>query len=248
MSKIYRQFAENRRVFQAECNIVSFLLKLNHLNADSKILDAACGTGDVIALVKSEGHKNVYAVDGSQSMAALWKNTLNGIQAKQCAWQNLKTVFNEWGTFDLVYFLGHSLPHLSIEALPALFGTLYDGLNKGGVVAFDIRPWVKNNDKSLTQAGRGDRVQRYLHDVNIESESYMLFDEVTYKDSVQFVKYTLLPNSSDGKLVEEVLSYQMYDWEYAHSLLKNAGFTEESLGVFEFPGWPYVVVTAKKSK
>lgn len=246
LSKIFRQLVEERQHFHNQFNTLKIILDYYDFSREAKILDAASGTGDVVIKLSEDGYKNLYAIDGSPFMLSQWPNTICNIKKRENIWENIHNVFDDWGCFNFVYFLGNSLPHLSADKLPYLFNAVYEGLNDGGVFVFDIRSWTHINNGALTQLGREHGVMRLLGNYDIEGNTYWLFEEVKYFENQQNVTYTLMPKSKDQKLISETVAYSMFDWKYAKELLIQKGFQESSIKIMEIPKWPYLVVSAKK--
>lgn len=246
LHQIYRQWLQERKHFQNQYSALKLILKMHDFDKGNKILDAASGTGDVAVKLFEDGYSNLYAVDASPYMLSQWPIGDYSIYKRQNNWENLDAVFCDWGNFDIIYFLGHSLPHMSPEKLPNLFGCIYRGLHDGGVLAFDIRPWTILHDGSLVQQGREEGVQRLLGNFELDRRAYWLFEEVLYVKDVQNVQYHFMPQHPDGHYLSETLQYNMYHWKSAIKLLIESGFSEKNLSILEVPQWPYLVIMAKK--
>jgi len=244
LSKIFRQFAQERGHFESQARVLKLLFDEYSISQNAHILDAACGTGDVATTIYSGGYSGVHAIDGSSHMLSQFPVESPKYPVRQVDWLSLPSVFQEWGLFDFVYFLGHSLPHLSTNNLPLVFRSVFEGLRGGGVLAFDVRSWGAKQDGTITQPGREEGVARYLGEVYADEIEYRLFEEVSYSNSL----YSLSPTSSGGHAMRETLAYHMYHWKDAMALLEDAGFAREDQKIYDFRKceWPYLVITAKK--
>jgi len=246
LHKIYRQWLSERKHFQNQYSALKLILSMRDFKKEIKILDAASGTGDVVLKLFEDGYSNLYAVDASPYMLSQWPAGEYNICKRINNWENLTTVFCDWGYFDVIFFLGHSLPHISPEKLPNLFSCIFGGLNEGGVLAFDIRPWSILHNGRLVQQGREEGVKRLLGEFEVDRSQYWLFEEVFYLKKVQNVQYHFIPQSPDGQYISETLQYNMYHWKDAIKLLSDSGFPEKNVSILEIPQWPYLVITAKK--
>ena len=67
---IYRALADDRGVFADESDVVQGVIQHTGLKRDARILDVACGTGDVIKRLFDAGYEGVSGLDGSAAMIA----------------------------------------------------------------------------------------------------------------------------------------------------------------------------------
>jgi SAM-dependent methyltransferase len=96
------------------------------------ILEAACGTGRLMAILESEGYR-VTGLDLSPEMLALARPRVKGVLVQR---DMRELAFGE--EFDAVLCLGSSFTYMStdVDALKALRG-FYGALKPGGVLVFD---------------------------------------------------------------------------------------------------------------
>ncbi|GEM_PF-5041077 len=247
LSEVFRQIADARKHFEKELYVLLVLFEMFKIGKDSKILDAACGTGDVARLVHDRGYHKVFLSDGAKSMLSMVDKAEKWYEdIAEKRWEEIGDLFPRWGKFDFVYFLGNSVAHSPLSVLEEVFGSVYEGLNGGGVLVFDVRRWKKSSDGGLVDGGREPGIWRLLQKVYYDNEKYLLFDKVSYKGGEQRVEYIFFPESSSCNSFCETLSYHIFSWEDAVDVLEKVGFPSDSIKVLEIQEWPYLVVTARK--
>ncbi len=246
LGRVFREIALLRGHFAKQLRVLRSLAESEGLHRSSRILDAACGTGDVLLGLRSDGFEHIQGCDGSEAMLAQWPSSIDAVPRRMCDWAELDTIFDESGPFDLVFFLGHSLPHLHRRLVPKVMKSVYDGLNVGGLLAFDIRDWVEGNDGSRWQAGRETSIPRLLGDVALDGVRYQLSDRAYYCGHRQFVEYRLVSAARGGKTLTETLTYDMFVPREAVQWLLAAGFAAGRVSVRRFAEWPYLVITARR--
>ncbi len=115
---------------------------LSYVCSPSRILDVGCGTGNMSIALEQAGHL-VSAIDLSPSLLNqfIQKNsTINPIE------MNMLDINQLEGSFDLIFCIGNTLPHLnSLEELSNFLNSCYNKLNDGAtlilqIVNIDYRP------------------------------------------------------------------------------------------------------------
>jgi len=212
---------------------------------DARILDAACGTGDVAVRLKQDGYE-VFGIDGSHHQLSQWPQAGEGIERACYQWESIASYFKSQSNFDTIYILGHSLPHLSLDKLPPFLKHVHNNLHSSGLFVFDVRQWDRTEKGTLFEANREYGVMKHLTTVHIDGTQYRAFETVEYGDSIQYVTYTLLSTTNRGLKLEETLTYHMYHWSDVLDLLVQAGFMRNKIHVLRFPSWPYLLICSQK--
>ena len=251
MSHFYRGILKHRKHFENQSEVVDAIIQETFKSNNLSILDAACGTGDVVEILYNSGYKNISATDGSEEMIKFFsKDLIKKIQVQVCPWINLDDYFLKNNPFDLIYILGHSLPHACIDEIPRIFSYIYKGLKPNGIFLFDVRTWVKGEDQKLIQPGRPANVYRDLGIVTTEDGNYHIEDKVTYNDNIQHAVYRIRkllsenPESNSEEILE--LNYSIFNVHEAISMLELAGFNPDKIQQLKFDNWSYIVIKCTK--
>lgn len=112
-----------------------------------RVLDIACGTGKVAENLNNKG-KQVLGIDLEPEMVNIAKNK-NNIDAKVL---NMLDLSKLSGSFDLVYCIGNSIPHLSgLEEVEDFVSQVKNKINNGYLVLqwINFAPFLKQNDEYL---------------------------------------------------------------------------------------------------
>lgn len=250
-AKFYRSMAAKRGHFARQTKLIIKILNSNDLDQESKILDAACGTGDVLMNLDRAGFTRLYGMDASKAMMRqIEKPLLPGLTLQRARWQDIGLFFRKHGSFQFIYLLGHSLPHLSVKELPSFIEQVHSGLNHGGIFAFDMRKWERGIDGRLRQPGRQPGMWRSLQVLTVNGKVYRLSDSVNYEyhpfddGGIQKVTYKLTEKRNSSRQLLTELHYHIYDQAKATECLRNIGF--KSITVVDTTGWPYLILIAKK--
>ena len=107
-----------REHFEAQVLLLDFISNRKGISKNSRILDAACGTGDVVLEHNKKGFNKVSALDGSEVMLEQFPAKSLPFSVECCNWKSLGKYFDRYGQFDFIYILGNSFPHLEIESIP----------------------------------------------------------------------------------------------------------------------------------
>ena len=245
MASYYRALVNEREHFQSQAAIVKELIKLIN-KPHPRILDAACGSGDVLALLASD-YRHIAGVDGSPDMLsiAITDPRLEGISFSCCRWENLKFFFMRQEQFDLVFFLGNSIAHIEDrKSLKDIVSIVYNGLSSGGILAFDIRNWILDKESGkLIEQGRSISSPRNLGSFkNTEGKAFEITDQCSYSNGRQNIKYNIQGvNFSD----DFTLSYLPFSCDDALDIIKQSGFDNYKTQVY--PNWKYTVIIGFKS-
>jgi SAM-dependent methyltransferase len=251
LAKYYRPLIEDRDHFKNCYETVVHLFNHYSIEKGAKVLDAACGTGDIIEYLIKDGYTNIVGSDGSASMISEIKDFVkNKIKIANVSWQDLNTFFRDNGLFNAVFIMGHSLPHADEEDYLRIFSNIYDGLKEGGTFFFDMRYWIENENNQLVQPNRKENVFRDLGTITLNNNEYSAFDKVTYNKSHQFVTYKFkdLHEKSNDLVQEEALTvqYSIVSFEATIDKVIKAGFKKNKIRAYDFDNWSYKVIACTK--
>jgi len=245
ISRVYRLMLNTKQFFAHEADIIQTIIRQEFSGRPLRILDAACGTGDVMSLLSADAPLNIQGLDGSQSMLsiALADPRLSGVSLSRCRWEQIGTYFKRYGRFDMIYLLGNSISHIqNVQALQALVNDCQAFLNPGGLLVFDIRNW------SLEDGLLREKDRRPYSDDGEFSDgerTYHVSEKVGYDDETvrQVIEYEIV----DGdKIHRPVVSYLMMLPEDALQLLKDSGFEARIHSRPIKYYWSYTVLVGKK--
>lgn len=243
-SSIYRQVAKCRKHFIKQVSLLEHIFDLLGIPPRSKVLDAACGTGDVAGILCRKGLE-IFASDGSADMLAQWKSYDQHVPHVCCDWSNLNKVFPEAGSFDVIYLLGNSVAHAPKEIIQTcLFKQAFERLKEQGLFLFDIRPWKKDSTGKISEAERLAGVERVLQKVELPDGLYWLIDKISYMPDRQIVEYLISKTNQTELTHLSTLKYFIFDWKEASEWLSNAGF--QNIRIIKFPDWDYLVISAQR--
>jgi SAM-dependent methyltransferase len=244
-AKLYPKVAKLRDHFNKQTQTVCNLFELLKISPDSKILDAACGTGDLVNDLYDNNYKHVYAIDGSADMLKHF-DPKNNIPFECCDWLNIESYFKKQGSFDCILILGQSLPCLEIQYLDNLLKKTYDNLNPGGKFIFDIRPWKRDHQNNLIDPVRLPEVKNFLAQVIDNDVEYLVEEQVSYSLPYEHVTYYLTELNNKNNLIKFKMSYHMFDYFQAYNFLEKAGFSRQTMETRCFPSYPYSIISVEK--
>ena len=247
LAPIANQLAESRQYYELQLNLLTSLFEKYGTSRESKILDAATGTGRILRALYDSGYRNLYGIDGSESMLEQMQPHASRARVKRVDWEEIDEAFQGWGAFDFIYFLGHSLPHLEADRLPSLFRSVHSHLVNGGLLVFDMREWEADADGVLKQPGRKENEWRWLIEVAFRGQPFQLYDTVSYSGGRQTVTYRLASGGDSSECHEESLEYCTVAWPDVAGMLRDAGFNGDDLEMISVEPWPYAVVVARKT-
>lgn len=248
-SKFYRELADGVKLHEQEVEVLKELFKRYGVTPSSRILDAACGTGDVALKLYDAGFTKMSASDGSAEMLDKLEGRQRDVMSvDRCEWTRLEELFRNRGRFDVVYITGHALPHLPFAEVPAVLRQIYAGLNPGGLFLFDIRQWELDHRGELREPGRLPNVDKMQGIVHVDGKEYWVENSPSYDKEIQTITYRLtdVHNPRSPALSTQV-SYSIFGHEEVAGHLHEAGFPRSSIEVKRHPKWPYLLVVARRT-
>ena len=251
LAPCYRAMAEERDHFTKQLKLLDMFLSRYGKSRTARILDAACGTGDVVTGLHTMGYSQVAGVDASKDMLAQVQVPQGVEEAplQACRWQELDRYFGSHGSYDVIFILGHSLPHAEKEEIPVIVKNVYNGLNPGGIFIFDIRMWTRVQDGSLVQPGREVGVFKRLGSKFKLGKHWYWVDECCkYEGGRQHITYRFQRINDSELGWELVLSYTPFELEEAVRWLQDAGFRNIKVEVQQPEEWSYIVVIGEKGR
>ena len=249
-SKYYHEMAIKRNHFGNHRQLLLKLFELINVNKKSRILDAACGTGDVGANLFKDGYRNFHLNDISLEMTSHLDNCdIDGLKISNYSWEDLNLFFKRNEAFDLVYILGHSLPHAPFENMSQIFNNIFNGLKSGSHFIFDMRTWVKDKNSNLIQENRLPNEYRSLGNYSFNNEELEIFDRVSYDGRSQIVEYKIIKNTQDADYESFFVNYSIFTENEIIELLERVGFTlinnlSKNTNSFDF--WSYSIISCYK--
>lgn len=221
---------------------------LNGLPTGSKVIDAACGNGEVLAeIAASHPDKGLIGSDGSSGMliTALADPRLRGVPVTCCRWDELDALFSRAGLVDLVFILGNAIAHVPTQKdLLGVLCTIRSGLRNDGWLVLDSRKWAEDrSSKELVEEGRPGGVERDLGAFEIDGENVRIYDRCEYRNGRQVIRYRS-EHQGSGEVVLCEVSYLPFEAEALREWMTTAGFaTCESQDLR--PGYPYIVTSGR---
>lgn len=247
MAWYYRELIQSTGRLDNEIRLVLSLLKRIGIHKQSRILDFACGTGDVLAGLKTSGWENLFGLDGSQKMINRAQELDTNVAFTCCQWSRLKGFFINHTPFDFAFALSISLPHIGKNELNAVLSELRKGIRKGGWICFDFRHWVRSFSGRLIEPNRPEGVFQWCGAFQIKDDYFWVDDQCSYDVSRQYVHYRIRKRNKDGfgycNEQKLTVSYALLDTDEYITAVRNAGFDE--IEVAKPLKWPYLVLTAR---
>ena len=210
---IYPQIFDYRAVYDALKPV------LEEKEAES-ILEAACGTGRLMAILESEGYR-VTGLDLSPEMLALARPRVKGVLVQQ---DMRELELRE--EFDAVLCLGSSFTYMStdVDALKALRG-FYSALKPGGILLFDnfdaerFDPEKYKNWRESVYRVEGATIIRRSRNKNWNPETYMWVAEWEY----------IIEKNGSTQRVTDSGALRAFTYHQIVGLLEKTGFIEARL-------------------
>lgn len=228
---------------------------LQNLPAGSRVLDAACGAGDVLEILATRYPHRLAGSDGSTAMLkfALERPPLRGVPLSHSYFSRLNELIPHQGRFDLIYFLGNAIAHSSDkkEILECLIQTRH-ALEPKGKVIFDFRHWIYSDElNQLIEPGRPIKEEKQVplgQTPQNDSPLIEMGEICYYADGRQFIEYRIRVKGLDSPGETEVItfSYLPFVRSEAIEMLVEAGF--QGCGIIEpHSDYKYVVAFGEKS-
>ncbi|MBM4056043.1 MAG: class I SAM-dependent methyltransferase [Planctomycetes bacterium] len=236
----YYYIGETRGHFKTQQSFLSEILKNN--NRTACVLDASCGTGDVInGLSKMHPFIEFYGSDISKPLLNRAYNQpyLDADNIKLSDWDQISEIFSQ-NKMDIVYILGNSIAHTnSIDKLEKIFFEVNKLLKTDGLFIFDVRPWYKNiKEESFNEPYKG----KYIRIVNDEI-SFSYKTNYFYKNKRHHLQHII----KDKEEREIVINFSFLDVSEVIliDILKENNFYNVKL-VEDFDKYPFITLLAKK--
>ena len=237
-SKYYRQLIHATKHVENENNAVRHVISDLQIDMQHSILDAACGSGDLLYYLKNNGYNNVSGLDASIGMINKAKELLPNIPYFHTCWESMNN--HVLDRYDYIFILSISLLHALQEDFPLVFRNIYQVLNVSGVFVFDNRFWNIHQGEIL-QVNRS--IDRYSNEVviNIDNVEIVIDSICRYLDDRQYIKYRIRYEEKE-EYIE--VSYSRITTETLINMLYDAGFSKVKTN--HFAEWPYEILYAFK--
>ncbi len=203
-----------------------------YIMSSKKVLDAACGTGNVIDFFQRKHPDKVFVGSDKScnfTRIAKKKQNINPQNIHTVSWDKLNISFNSQ-EFDLIFILGNSITHVETESeLEIVFKNVYDILEKDGLFLFDFRDWTKN----IKEGSFNLPLKSEIIDIEIKNE---LFYYHTEYDKIKN-RHFLIHNLYQGKrLVKKIeLSFLDISTQRILEIGKKCGFEMRLIDNREYP-------------
>jgi len=246
-ARYYRAFFQKRKHFKNQSLALKELLEVTRMPQNARILDAACGTADVLDHLYGHGYRNLFGIDGCHEMLAEAASlqAFGSLSLVRCRWQDVDTYFSSHGQFDLIFMLGLSLSHVKREEIPGFVKKMKSGLRQDGVFAFDMRKWIYDQNGVLVEPNRPIGVWRQLGTILIEGQKHRAEDHCVYdSEGYQKVTYRFKTGiTKNADFVENVVSFCIFDTQDVRRWLEDAGLAEMTFHRSQH--WPQLMVFAR---
>lgn len=230
-AKYYQLLISGRDHAIKQANLLDWFIQ--NLSAGSRILDAACGAGDVLEILATRYPHRLAGADGSAAMLtyALERPQLQGVPLSHSYFTALNRLGSHQDRFDLIYFLGNAIAHLTDkeEIIECLTQT-WNILAPKGTVIFDFRDWTYSDELShLIEPGRPIEQEKQIqlgHDLKKDSAAIQMSELCFYADGRQFIEYRVRNKGESVIQDSEVItfSYLPFTSSEALEMLIEAGF------------------------
>lgn len=182
-----------------------------------KVLDLACGTGEISIRLMEEGY-SVTGVDLSSDMLAVAKEKADQKNLPLFLIEQDMTELEGVGEFDLIGIFCDSLNYLQNELdVIKTFEKVYQHLNPGGLFLFDVHSLYKINQLFINQtyAYNGEEIS-YIWQCFSGEEPNTVEHELTF--------FRLDYHSNQYDRYDELHVQQTYPIEQYRAWLSNNGF------------------------
>ncbi|KHE90978.1 MAG: class I SAM-dependent methyltransferase [Candidatus Scalindua rubra] len=240
LAPYYHYIGQTRGHFQSQQDFLSGILQNN--NYTKSVLDASCGTGDVLnGLSKMFPFIKFYGSDISNPLLNRTFNQpyLYEDNIKLSDWEQLSENFPQ-NNMDFIYILGNSIAHaISIDKLEKTFSEVNKLLKDDGLFIFDARPWHKNiMEDSFNEPYK----EKYINIVNGKI-AFSYRTNYFYKDKRHHLQHIL--NVEEKK--EIVVNFSFLDVSKVTliDILKKNNFYNIKV-IEDFDKYPFITLIAKK--
>lgn len=252
IARFYDAVFRDRHFGRRQAELLEELSKSRKILKTSKLLDAACGTGNLLAELNRSGWTNLTGIDGSSEMLACGNKRaeLNGIPMIYQGWESVRDWFVQGQReFDCITLLGNSLAHAQARQVDLILAQFFQGLAPGGMLIFDIRDWATDISGQLIQSNREADTFRTLSEFNLGSERWRAEDRCTYPGECQVITYRFTPLSSSERdpVVDEIpLTYGLFNIDDAKRWMQYIGY--DNIEACRPQTWDYVVMVATRPR
>lgn len=243
ISCFYRELIRKTGHLDKQKNLVKNLFLKYKVPKNAHILDAACGTGDIIHWLNQEGYTNVEGNDASANMLKRATELVQENILYNYRWEKLSSVSHLINKFDVILILSISILHTPKNQMKKVFSSIIDLLKAEGILIFDFRNWECMGDK-IREPNRPENCYRWLADISFDKKPLRVDDYCMYNANTQIIKYKISNyNKPHDQYIEEV-RYSMLGTSYFRKLINDFGLRD--IEVFMFPEWPYCILKARK--
>jgi len=237
-SKYYRELISATKHIEYEIDTVNLVISDLNINKQHIILDAACGSGDLLFHLKNDGYNNISGLDASIGMINKAKEILPDISFFHTSWENINNqVLNK---YDYIFIMSISLMHALEKDFRLIFMNIYKILNNSGVFIFDNRFWSIEQDE-IIQENRSIYEYKNEASILIDGKKIIIDSICRYLEDRQYIKYRIRHKEKD-EYIE--VSYSRTMSETLIKMLYESGFYKVERK--RFINWPYEVLYAFK--
>lgn len=237
-SKYYRQLIHAIKHIECEISTVNYIISDLNINKQHSILDAACGSGDLLFYLKANGYNNISGLDASIGMLNKAKEILPNIPYFNICWEKINN--QVLSKYDYIFILSVSLIHASQEHFILIFKNIYQILNNSGVFIFDNRFWSIKQGEVVQENRSTDKYSNEIA-LNIDNEIIIIDDICYYLGNRQYIKYRIRTKEKE-EYIE--VSYSRTTSETLIKILYEVGFFK--VETRRFSEWPYELLYAFK--
>lgn len=248
----YRSLLKDRGHFEDQLKLLIPIIE--HEKSNVAVLDAACGTGEVLLGLLDEGF-NAFGLDGSPAMLAQ-AGSLVGVQHRRrlyppCPWEEI--AFQRIKRrFECVFILGNAFSHLAHASIPPTLNRIHDILTPNGLFVFDMRHWAHDKSGTLRQPGRKIGEPRQHGPYVDRGKQFLINETCRYTHLTQVISYDVHHlDTGKGEPALDCrfeLRYSLFDSDDVIRWAEESDFRSKPvLHVPNVDGWPYQVVSIRKS-
>ena len=240
-ANFYRELLTNTGHLKKEQNIIKLIIKDIKINSkDDAILDAACGSGEILYTLNNLGYKNISGLDLSENMIKKAKELLPNIKFYNTSWQNINKCQLVNNAYNMVIIVGLSLLHVANEEFEEILVNLKKIVSNCGVLVIDNRKWLQNANNELIDITKNNTYSR-ICEFNFHNLNYYIEDMCYYIKDRQVVKYKVV---SSNDINEFTFDYLRITTNSIVELLYEVGFSKVETKNTE--DWPYELIYSYK--